>query len=82
MYSFENSPGVRTSSKTALGVDFNFSEKVFASRTGLPPFEEHALKKSTIKSKKLEYFMKQKYELLFFRCVIGITKHLPITFVR
>lgn len=60
MYSFENSPGVRTSNKTALGVDFNFSEKDFASRTGLPPFEEQALKNSATNKSKLEYFMLQK----------------------
>jgi hypothetical protein len=82
MYSFANSSSVRTSSKTALGVDFSFSENVFASRTELPPLEVHALKRSAMKRNKLEYFISQRYEVEFFLCVIGITKHLPLTFVR
>ena len=81
MYSFANSSSVRTSRRTALGVDFNFSENVFASSTGLPPFEVQALKKSATKRNKLEYFMSRRYEIEFFACVIGITKAVPITFV-
>jgi hypothetical protein len=81
MYSFANSSSVRTSSKTALGVDFSFSENVLASRTELPPLDVHELKSSAMKRNKLEYFISRRYEIEFFACVIGITKAVPITFV-